>query len=461
MSQQRRAIVGEGAGWEKIKSPSFYSWDNGKLQLKAAVEKVIRTRLKGGLVPKDKTDTLKVDTIIPAELTLEIDGMGGMVPGDVIQTDYIQAQYNSNIKIKNTSYGPFTYFQVFGLSQKVDATSWTTELTTKMRINHIPYHQDMKTVKDEEPEEEDKKIVSIVKIKPPPKKTIPEMKIRLPDETSFDKIDYENYEKVSIKISPSVEKILEEPGVTNIANKTRPFAIPTPAEFRASENLRKNIMAGSGYTHTFPKISQDAIAFTSTIQEGSTYNNLQLGEQGFKLNIEAYEQDPKRPRIPVPTDDEDIADDVVLDELTYETFTEWLLPVLTQKKTEEEIVSNNIEQTENLNLKKIKKAPVFVKRESTYEGRYWQNDKYLYVSPHHPEWRPIFQFQDGSRRSFDTISSTGERAVKIIREARPYSERKSYWNDNIESPKPEGKSLLSKRGGSSTERDFYGPSTPY
>ena len=43
------------------------------------------------------------------------------------------------------------------------------------------------------------------------------------------------------------------------------------------------------------------------IQEGSTYSNLQLGNQGFKLNIEAYEQAPARPSIPVPTDDEDLS----------------------------------------------------------------------------------------------------------------------------------------------------------
>ena len=149
-------------------------------------------------------------------------------------------------------------------------------------------------------------------------------------------------------------------------------------------------------------------------------------------------------------------------------YTNWEDPPkpVTIKILPEQIVEETIKQTTMLNPMQKKKELVFVKRSSTYKGYYWQNDKYLYREPHHPEWRPIFQFKDGSRRSFDTIAETGERAVKTIRGARDFSERKRYWDANIESPKPEGKSFLSKRGGSSTERDFYGPfnspdSTPY
>ena len=36
------------------------------------------------------------------------------------------------------SYGPVVYFQIVGVSQKVDSSGWITELTTKMRMNHIP-----------------------------------------------------------------------------------------------------------------------------------------------------------------------------------------------------------------------------------------------------------------------------------------------------------------------------------
>ena len=112
---------------------------------------------------------LKVDTIIPAELTLEIDGIGGILPGDVVQTDYIQPQYNANFYKNTVDYGPLTYFQVVGVSQKVESAGWTTELQTKMRWNHIPAVQDLMV--DTVPKE-------IFEVKEPTTTTIPEI---LPD----------------------------------------------------------------------------------------------------------------------------------------------------------------------------------------------------------------------------------------------------------------------------------------
>ena len=112
---------------------------------------------------------LKVDTIIPAELTLEIDGIGGILPGDVVQTDYIQPQYNANFYKNTVDYGPLTYFQVVGVSQKVESAGWTTELQTKMRWNHIPAVQDLMV--DTVPKE-------IFEVKKPTTTVIPEI---LPD----------------------------------------------------------------------------------------------------------------------------------------------------------------------------------------------------------------------------------------------------------------------------------------
>ena len=439
------------------------------LELKPEVQRVIRNRLTGGVkIGKGEIKELKVDSLIPAELTLEIDGIGGMVPGDVVQTEYIQPKYNINFYKDEVDYGPFTYFQVVGLSQKVDAGGWTTELRTLMRINHIPDIQDIKV--GDQPGES-----KVQKDYIPPEPSRPSIPVPTDDEdiaddVTLDDLDFDDFEDWQEPLPPpptvsqGVVDILNK-GKVNIATKSQTFGLGstgTLEEFIATENLRKN----TSNQILMPKMSKrDNVSYgRNFIQEGSTYSNLQLGNQGFKLNIEAYEQAPRRPRIPVPTDDEDIADDVTLDVLEFDEFDPWEAPPkpITMKKLPEESVEDRIKQTEIKNPIQTKKELVFVKRESTYKGSYWQNDKYLYVSPHHPEWRPIFQFKDGSRRSFDTIAETGERAVKTIRAAREYSERRRYWDANIESPKPEGKSLLNKRGGTSTERDFYGPfNTPY
>ena len=128
------------------KSPPYYQSKDTEnpLLIIPEIAKLIRSKLNGSIKQEEEGDKfLKVDTIIPAELSLEIDGIGGIVPGDVIHTNYIQNKYGADIKDKQISYGPHTYFQIVGLNQKVDASSWTTELTTKMKINHIPNKKDL------------------------------------------------------------------------------------------------------------------------------------------------------------------------------------------------------------------------------------------------------------------------------------------------------------------------------
>ena len=72
----------------------------------------------------------KKDILIPAELSLEIDGISGITPGDICQTDYIPETYTDVVDEQ-----PVTFFQLFNINQKVDSSGWSTELNGKMRIN--------------------------------------------------------------------------------------------------------------------------------------------------------------------------------------------------------------------------------------------------------------------------------------------------------------------------------------
>ena len=403
--------------------------------------------MTGGVkIGKGEIKELKVDSLIPAELTLEIDGIGGMVPGDVVQTEYIQPKYNINFYKDEVDYGPFTYFQVVGLSQKVDAGGWTTELRTLMRINHIPDIQDIK-VGDQPGESKVQKNI----IPPEPSRPsipVPTDDEDIADDVTLDDLDFDDFEDWQQPLPPptvsqGVVDILNK-GTVNIATKSRTFGIGTLEEFIATENLRKN----TSNQILLPKISR---GLGDVIQKGSTYSNLQLGNQGFKLDKEAYEQAPGRPSIPVPTEDEDIADDVVLDVLEFDDFEPFDEPPkpITMKKLPEEVVKEKKAKVEKQNIKEQKSAPVYIERKTTYRGSYWQNDKYLYSNESYgkPEWRPIFEFADGRRRSFDTDPNTFERSVKTIRAARDFSERLNHWNSNIEGKSESGKSVLNKKGG--------------
>jgi len=85
--------------------------------------------------------------VIPTELSLEVDGIGGVMPGDIIQTDYIQPIYNKTLYHNGVRQGPFTYFQIVESNQKVDSSGWTTDISTKMRLNDVIIDEGTTTTK--------------------------------------------------------------------------------------------------------------------------------------------------------------------------------------------------------------------------------------------------------------------------------------------------------------------------
>jgi len=70
---------------------------------------------------------------IPFDLELEIDGTGGIFPGNSFHSTYLPSRYQQ-----------FALFQVFDISHKVDSNGWTSNITGKMRttmetvVNPIP-----------------------------------------------------------------------------------------------------------------------------------------------------------------------------------------------------------------------------------------------------------------------------------------------------------------------------------
>ena len=123
----------------KVKYYDFNAESN-QVTLVSDANFVLRSHINSSSPQK----TFSTDDIIPAELALEIDGTGGIMPGDVIQTDYIQRKYNANVHKDNINFGPIVYFQIFTLNQKVDSAAWTTEINTKMRYNSIPDLENLK-----------------------------------------------------------------------------------------------------------------------------------------------------------------------------------------------------------------------------------------------------------------------------------------------------------------------------
>tara|TARA_Y100001963_G_scaffold1128_1_gene1649 strand:- start:613 stop:3951 length:3339 start_codon:yes stop_codon:yes gene_type:complete len=87
--------------------------------LKAEYKSIMKMALKG-----PKKGLLKVtDPLVPIELEIEIDGTGGIFPGNSFHSSYLPKSYMDRI-----------CFQVIGASHKIDTSGWTTTIKGQMRV---------------------------------------------------------------------------------------------------------------------------------------------------------------------------------------------------------------------------------------------------------------------------------------------------------------------------------------
>jgi len=86
--------------------------------MKSHFSKTVYDLIQQHGIPKDKTDAI----LIPLELELSIDGIGGIFPGNAYHSDYVPMRYQQE-----------TLFQCFDVNHTVDGSGWTVNLSGKMR----------------------------------------------------------------------------------------------------------------------------------------------------------------------------------------------------------------------------------------------------------------------------------------------------------------------------------------
>jgi hypothetical protein len=91
---------------------------DGKGIMKSHFSETVYDLIQQHGIPKDKTDAI----LIPLELELSIDGIGGIFPGNAYHSDYVPMRYQQE-----------TLFQCFDVNHTVDGSGWTVNLTGKMR----------------------------------------------------------------------------------------------------------------------------------------------------------------------------------------------------------------------------------------------------------------------------------------------------------------------------------------
>ena len=114
-------IISSGWGDKNASLYWFGANSNGVLVIKMTTlaKKIMIGNLRGedGVVGQS-------DPIIPVELELDIDGIGGIFPGNAFQSSYVPSRYRK-----------MACFQVVGVSQKIDSTDWSTTIKGQIRVS--------------------------------------------------------------------------------------------------------------------------------------------------------------------------------------------------------------------------------------------------------------------------------------------------------------------------------------
>ena len=87
--------------------------------MKAEYHALLKSTLKG----EDGGIVKTTDPLVPIELEIEIDGTGGIFPGNSFHSSYLPQSYMERM-----------CFQVIGASHKIDSAGWTTTLKGQMRV---------------------------------------------------------------------------------------------------------------------------------------------------------------------------------------------------------------------------------------------------------------------------------------------------------------------------------------
>ena len=219
------------------------------------------------LIYNDNVQSLEKlnNTISYFELTFKIDGISGILPGQSFTVSYLPEMIERNF-----------FFIVSNIEQELTSEGWTTTITGLMRRRDMPLPKQPSKlkVKMKAKKKSDKKKLETIKVQPKPKP------------------------------KPVVDP---DPGFPPSDNRPLPRDDDSPIPGAEDDGLDTDL--------DMPDPAQTNRDFIDPPPP-----------QEDPPPKEKVDPPPVRPSIPVPTDDEDIADDVVLDELEFDDFSDWDVP---------------------------------------------------------------------------------------------------------------------------------------
>ena len=95
---------------------------SGKYDINGVMKQAFQDSIKQRIQYFGQTSDEKIPVLVPFELELEIDGIGGIYPGNSFHSTYLPKRYQD-----------LTVFQMTNVNHTVNDSGWTTTLTGKMR----------------------------------------------------------------------------------------------------------------------------------------------------------------------------------------------------------------------------------------------------------------------------------------------------------------------------------------
>lgn len=97
-----------------------------RMRLKSTVKKYASTLMNSSGTKGRKS----MPPFYPASLSLTIDGISGIGPGNLFNVSYAPAKYNKNFVNEGTGYGPLMFFRISDLKQEVTVDGWNTSFSS-------------------------------------------------------------------------------------------------------------------------------------------------------------------------------------------------------------------------------------------------------------------------------------------------------------------------------------------
>jgi hypothetical protein len=94
-------------------------------ELKELATETTLEKINTSPIKSDKSNWQMLNVVIPIELSMTIDGVGGLEPGDVFRVDYLPELYRK-----------YAFFQIFTINHSISQGGWDTKITAKMRLNN-------------------------------------------------------------------------------------------------------------------------------------------------------------------------------------------------------------------------------------------------------------------------------------------------------------------------------------